>query len=266
MLLMAILTDNTVDEWNENKEQRLLHPTDAGVVDLDFWLTLRAYVFTGVSMLIMMLFAGLEITQLWKSESVADYFGDFWNCIDVLSISLNYVFLVMFLINLIIKESYFTHNLILDIGSWCMFFMWIKVFYWFRLFATYAKCIKLIIQTITDMRYFFAMVLIIMLSFGNFMYVANNTLEESGDSYIQREYVPKEYNFVNSVLSVYMFGALGQFSQQTYITGYERYSASAMFIIGTFMVSVVFINMLIAIMSDTFADVESNKEINTLRE
>ena len=39
-----------------------------------------------------------------------------------------------------------------------------------------------------------------------------------------------------------------------------------MFILGTFMVSVVFMNMLIAIMSDTFADVESNEEINTLKE
>jgi len=186
MLLMAILTGNTVDEWAENKAQRLLHPTDETVIKLDFWITLRAYIFTGISMLIMMSFAALEITQMWKSESLSDYFADFWNCIDVLSISLNYVFLVMFLINLIIKESYFTHNLILDIGSWSMFFMWIKVFYWFRLFATYAKYIKLIIQTITDMRYFFAMVLIIMVSFGNFMYVANNTLEESGDTYISR--------------------------------------------------------------------------------
>ena len=133
----------------------------------------------------MMCFMSLEITQMWKSDTFGDYFGDFWNIIDVLSISLNYVFLVMFLIDLVMKETYFTHNFILDIGSWCMFFMWIKVFYWFRLFTTYAKYIKLIIQTITDMRYFFAMVLIIIISFGNFMYVANNTLEESaGASYI----------------------------------------------------------------------------------
>ena len=67
-------------------------------------------------------------------------------------------------------------------------------------------------------------------------------------------------------MSVYMFGALGQFSQTTYLAGYEKYSASAMFVLGTFLVSVVFMNMLIAIMSDTFADVESNKEINTLME
>ena len=265
---MGILTGNTVDEWNENKEQRLLHPTDTDIINLDFWITLRAIIYTVISLVIMMIFAALEVADMWKGETPSDYFNSPWNCLDMLSISMNYVFLVMFITNLILKESYFGHNLILDIGSWCMFFMWIKVFYWFRLFTTYAKYIKLIIQTITDMRYFFAMVLIIMLSFGNFMFVANNTLEESpGASYIQREYLPKKnFNFVNSVLSVYMFGALGQFSQQTYIAGYEKYSASAMFILGTFMVSVVFMNMLIAIMSDTFADVESNKEINTLKE
>lgn len=61
-MLMAILTGNTVDEWNENKEQRLLHPTNLEVIDMDYWITLRAYIYTSISMLIMMAFAGLEIT------------------------------------------------------------------------------------------------------------------------------------------------------------------------------------------------------------
>ena len=179
MICMAVLTGNTVDEWNSNKEQRLLHPDNKTVIDIDFWITVRAGALAGICMMCNMFFAGLEITQVWKSESLGDYFADFWNGIDMLSISLNYMFLVMFFQDLVFNESYFTHNFVLDIASWCMFFMWIKVFYWFRLFTTYAKYIKLIIQTITDMRYFFAMVLIIMLSFGNFMYVAQNTLEES---------------------------------------------------------------------------------------
>jgi hypothetical protein len=185
MICMAILSGNTVDLWNVNKEMRLLHPDNEHAIDNDFWVTLRAGGLALICLLCNMFFAALEITQMWKSESLGDYFADFWNCVDMLSISLNYVFLVMFGINLVFKEGYFTHNFILDIASWCMFLMWIKVFYWFRLFTTYAKYIKLIIQTITDMRYFFAMVLIIMLSFGNFMYVAQNTLEESsGANYI----------------------------------------------------------------------------------
>ena len=59
------------------------------------------------------------------------------------------------------------------------------------------------------MKYFFAMVLIIIVSFGNFMYVANSTLEGTDHTYIKREYVPKTLDFINSMLSVYMFGALG---------------------------------------------------------
>ena len=59
------------------------------------------------------------------------------------------------------------------------------------------------------MKYFFAMVMIILMSFGNFMYVANNTLEGTKFTYINRQYVPKVLNFINSWLSVYMFGALG---------------------------------------------------------
>ena len=68
------------------------------------------------------------------------------------------------------------------------------------------------------MRYFFYMVLIILLAFGNFMYVAESTLEGEVDStgtsltLIDTQYAPKTFNFVNSVLSVYMFGALKQFS------------------------------------------------------
>ena len=42
MFLMAILTGNTVDEWTENKEQRLMNPHNKQIIDLDFWITLRA--------------------------------------------------------------------------------------------------------------------------------------------------------------------------------------------------------------------------------
>jgi len=59
---MAILTGNTVDEWNEINEQRLIHSTDKTLINLDYWVTLRAIIFTGVSMIIMMFFAALEIT------------------------------------------------------------------------------------------------------------------------------------------------------------------------------------------------------------
>jgi hypothetical protein len=50
-----------------------------------------------------------------------------------------------------------------------------------------------------------------------------------------------------------MLGALGDFENTIYRLGYDANCAMFMFIIATFIICVVFMNMLIAIMGDTFA-------------
>jgi hypothetical protein len=52
-----------------------------------------------------------------------------------------------------------------------------------------------------------------------------------------------------------MMGALGDFESAIYETGWDRYFAIGMFLLATFFICVVFMNMLIAIMSETFAQV-----------
>lgn len=52
---------------------------------------------------------------------------------------------MMFFVDLIYKEGYFKKDFVENVGSWVMFWMWIKVFYWFRLFESYATYIKLIV-------------------------------------------------------------------------------------------------------------------------
>jgi hypothetical protein len=49
-----------------------------------------------------------------------------------------------------------------------------------------------------------------------------------------------------------MMGALGDFDSTVYRMGYDRYFAVGMFLLATFIISVVFMNMLIAIMGETF--------------
>lgn len=65
---------------------------------------------------------------------------------------------------------------------------------------------------------------------------------------------------------MYDFGALGDINVATYATGFETVSMMFMFLVATFMVSVVFMNMLIAIMSNTFSEVLASAESNGLRE
>ena len=123
--------------------------------------------------MLMIFFGWIELRQLF--ESGYQYFFDVWNIIDMISLMLNYVFMSMFFICIYYNVEYFNKSRIQDIGSWAIFFMWIKVFYWFRLFPQYAYYVKLITQTISDSRAFSFLVLIIMIAFGNFLYVANRT-------------------------------------------------------------------------------------------
>ena len=54
------------------------------------------------------------------------------------------------------------------------------------------------------------------------------------------------------LVSVYMLGALGDFDSTKYREGPDKYRAMFMFLLATFFIQVVFMNMLIAIMGETF--------------
>ena len=58
--------------------------------------------------------------------------------------------------------------------------MWIKVFYWMRLFSALAYYVKLIQQTISDSMNFMLMVFLIILSFANFFYVIDRNMLTHG--------------------------------------------------------------------------------------
>ena len=100
-----------------------------------------------------------------------DYFNDYWNCIDACSISCNFIFLMMCTFNFSFENEYWTLEVIRTFGAFSCFFMWIKVFYWMRLFSSLAYYVKLIQQTISDSMPFMLMVAIIIFSFANFYYV-----------------------------------------------------------------------------------------------
>ena len=63
-----------------------------------------------------------------------------------------------------------------------------------------------------------------------------------------------------------MIGALGNFTTDRFRVGEIKYFAMGMFMLATFVVSVVFMNMLIAIMGDTFGRVLEGAEENGLKE
>ena len=231
-------------------------------------LKIKAYVLTSLATSLMICFGSLEMKQMWADG--LEYFSDYWNCIDACSLTLNSIFLSMCTICFVSEAEIFKLEVMRTFGAFSCFFMWIKVFYWMRLFSSLAYYVKLIQQTISDSLQFMLMVLIIILSFANFFFVIdrNLVLNFAGDRKDSRSYYDTytESPIRDVIISVYMLGALGDFDSTVYRKGYDRYFAVLMFLLATFIISVVFMNMLIAIMGETFGQVQEVSEESGLRE
>jgi hypothetical protein len=143
--------------------------------------------------------------------------------------------------------------------------MWIKVFYWMRLFSSLAYYVKLIMQTISDSFPFMIMVAIIISAFANYFYVIQNVLqhENPDESYYDGYYGS---GLGDVLVSVYLMGALGDFDSGAFTQGYNRMAAMSMFLLATFIIAVVFMNMLIAIMGETFGQVLEGAVESGIRE
>jgi hypothetical protein len=140
--------------------------------------------------------------------------------------------------------------------------MWCKLFYWMRLFKATAAFITLIFQTLSDVKIFAAMLAIILVAFANFFFVINNNTTQDDYHYVG-DYVG--HSVVDAFIAMYLMG-LGEFDMDGYSQGPNVWAAWIMFTLGTALVLVVFMNMLIAIMGDTFGRVLELQEENALQE
>jgi hypothetical protein len=138
-----------------------------------------------------------------------------------------------------------------------------------RLFKNLAYFVKLIMKTITDIIPFMLMMLIIIAAFAQYFYVVNNNvkyIDPNSDVVFFDEYVGN--NGIDVLISVYLMGAIGAFNSGLFRAGLEpdRHYAIIMFLLATFIIQVVFMNMLIAIMGDTFGQVSEASTESGIRE
>lgn len=147
---------------------------DQTLAQQKLFLKMRAYPLVSIATSLMICFGSLEIKSMFTDG--IEYFSDPWNCIDAMSLSTNTVFLTMCTLNFSFENEYFDVELVRTTGAFSCFLMWIKVFYWMRLFSSLAYYVKLIQQTLSDAMPFMLMVVIIVFAFANFFYVINNNL------------------------------------------------------------------------------------------
>lgn len=136
--------------------------------------------------------------------------------------------------------------------------MYVKFFYWMRLFKDYSAFIKMIGEIIWEVRTFFVMMFLCLAAYANVMFVLN--LNRTSDCFIDDGEVCDliyEENFgfgpVDAIVHAYLTG-LGDFRTDSYehADGGETWF---MFLVATVVVQLIFMNVLIAIMGESFGKV-----------
>jgi len=144
--------------------------------------------------------------------------------------------------------------------------MWFQFIYWFRLFEFSTLYVRLITQTLKDMKWFFLIFVMVTMCFANTIYILNlNRMQESNGEELYDETFPS-YAYVNALLNQYMV-TLGEYSTDNYsltrsafATKNDSYIVWMLFIFTTVFSQIVIFNILIAIMGDTYDFVFSNLE------
>jgi len=192
----------------------------------------------------------MEIKQFLKEPM--GYLGDAWNWVDLLSFIFNFFFLIFINLNVgsgrIIVPISFTRI----VGATSCFLMWIKVFYWMRLFKSTAYFINLIIQTFADSNSFALMLLIIVCAFANLFFIIQLNIDDKEDYHYVIDYTGEP---VTSAWIAMFVLAQGDFHFGGYGSGPDVLIAWVFFILGSYLMLLVFMNVLIAIMGDTFGRV-----------
>lgn len=200
-----------------------------------------------ILLLFILYFAFFEAKQIWFHK--LGYFVSFWNIVDMASLILNFVIMIMDLTGA--KEED-----LIPLSAWAVLIMWLKLFYFGRIFLSTAAMIRMVIEISYDMRYFLLVMIIAISGFGNcFMILARN-------------YDPKEMFTGNNYLRSFLYSynqAMGNFDTDAYLEE-DKYYLYAIWLLNTMVTLIIFLNLLIAIMGDTFDRVQETTENNMLKE
>lgn len=77
--------------------------------------------------------------------------------------------------------------------------MWIKVFYWMRLFSNTAYYVKLITQTMGDVKLFLLLCLVIVFAFAMLFYMLNIGMDSHDRALIHYT----GYKIIDSIIAIY---------------------------------------------------------------
>ena len=196
----------------------------------------------------------LELQQV-KDDFVA-YATDFWNILDMVSLVACGSFI---LLDLFTSTSSEVLNLI---SAAAVLVLWMKLFYWLRLFKSFSAFIRMISEIVLDIRVFAVMLFIVFIAFGNCIIILNKNRADQENDALYPNYIGLPA--FDALINAYMLG-LGDFNYDNY-NSTNKYFVWIFFLASTFLVQLVFMNMLIAMMGESYGRISGLLNQATLKE
>ena len=208
------------------------------------------------------MFVTFTILEIIQSRRIGlSYFTDFWNLIDLAALLISAFYMVGSLSGFLYEQNQQI------VGSVAALLLWIKMFYWMRLFRAFAAFIRMITEILKDIQVFMVMLLLCLAAFTSVIMILqiNRNEEHCKDEEcapIYDAYIG--FPFFDAFIHAYLTG-LGDFNKDNYS---ERNAVVTwvMFLIATVLVQLVFMNLLIAIMGESFSKIMAMMEQSTQKE
>jgi hypothetical protein len=218
-------------------------------MDLHFIGKITTLVIFGKMQIKFILF---EFIQL-REEGVS-YFFNIWNGIDWAYITLSVMFVATDI------NPFVTPNQRNVIGGFAVLAMYIKIFHFLKIFSMFTTFIRMIQDMIGDATVFFAMLLLVISGLANSVLVFNNN--RTDESAIFEGYFGVQ--IVDAVIHSWLL-VLGEYSGTETYSETNAASLWIVFFLATCLIQLVFMTLLIAIMSESFARLTSLTGPSTLQ-
>jgi len=192
------------------------------------------------------------------NEGFLHFVKSMWNWVDVLLITGTSVYVLASL------TGFLTSSLQTVIAAVCVLLYFIKLMFYLRTFEDYAIFIRMVLEMIAapELMQFWLMLFFCLAGFASLVYILNFNRQGAGDEPIYEDYL--DSGPLSAFIHAWFLG-LGEFGMDNY-SEKNSWTMYIYFVGATIIVQLVFMNILIAIMSEQYARLNETKEQNQLKE
>lgn len=191
-----------------------------------------------------------ELRQLWVTGF--DYLKSVWNYSDLLP-PLLIIVIVSLKLNIFYNKEYEPTNFLYTIHSVATLLMWVKLLYFLRIFKSTGYLVRTLTDVIYDMKVFLFILFIVYFGFGE----AFLRLSEKSDP---------EMQFIDNYAYAWVYSfrlSIGDNATDTFDDTIQPVTLWILWVIAGILTNIVMLNLLISIISDSFAKInEKSKEAN----